>query len=309
MSGLYGRSVLVTGGAGFVGSHLVDALTEENQVRVLDDLSTGQRSNVPPGVRFREADVRDADAIADAIDGVEVVFHLAAGVSVPESVEEPLEYHETNATGSLRVLEAARRADARVVLASSAAVYGTPESVPVTEDELATPLSPYGVSKLAADHYARVYAEAYGLRTVSLRYFNIYGPRQRAGGDGGVVATFRDRAERGMPLVVHGDGEQTRDFVHVDDVVRANLLAATTDVTGQVFNVGTGEPTTVRELAELIREYAAGTVPITHAEPRAGDIRHSCADVSRARETLGYEPTVDLETGIASLFGATTVHL
>ncbi|WP_255198818.1 NAD-dependent epimerase/dehydratase family protein [Halorarius litoreus] len=308
MTGLYGRTVLVTGGAGFVGSHLVDALAEDNNVRILDDLSTGRRGQVPSGVRFREADILDTAALDAAMDGVDVVFHLAAAVSVAESIAMPDRYHAVNATGTLAVLEAARRQDARVVVASSAAVYGAPETVPVTEAEPTTPSSPYGVSKLAADHYARVYADTYGLETVTLRYFNIYGPRQRAGADGGVVATFADRARHGKPLVIEGDGEQTRDFVHVSDVVQANLLAATTDATGRAYNIGTGETTTVGELAALISDYADRRVEITYTDPRPGDIRHSSADISLARDVLGYEPTVALDEGLAALFGATAME-
>lgn len=305
MTGLSGRTVLVTGGAGFVGSHIADALVDDNDVRVLDDLSNGFRANVPERATFSEGDVCDERTLASLMDGVDVVFHQAARVSVAGSVERPTQHHETNATGTLRVLEAARRQDARVVLASSAAVYGAPESVPVGEDEPMTPSSPYGVAKLAADRYAQVYYQEYGLPTVPLRYFNIYGPRQRAGGDGGVVATFAERAKQRTPMVIFGDGGQTRDFVHVDDVVQANLAAATTDAVGRAFNVGTGERTTVRELAEQIREQVSATVPIGHAEPRPGDIRHSCADIARARRELGYEPTIGVTAGLESLIGAT----
>jgi UDP-glucose 4-epimerase len=297
-------TVLVTGGAGFIGSHLVAALAEKNEVRVLDDLSTGHRSNLPDGVQFIHGDVRDTSTLRRAMVGVDVVFHEAALVSVAESVEQPERYHATNATGTLGVLEAARRGDARVVVASSAAVYGHPSTVPVPEDALMRPSSPYGVSKLAADAYTRMYALEYGLETVALRYFNVYGPGQRAGSDGGVVATFVDRATRRAPLLIEGDGSQTRDFVHVSDVVRANLAAATTDATGRAFNVGTGEATTITELTEHVRALVGNGIPVIHTDPRAGDIDHSSADLTRVREELGYEPTLSLREGLASFVGA-----
>lgn len=297
---LTGRTVLVTGGAGFVGSHLVDALVEENEVRVLDDLSTGEREHVHDDATFIEGDVGDPSARERAMSDVDLVFHEAAIVDVPESVSNPRGTHRVNLEAGLDLLEDARREDARVVLASSAAVYGHPDELPVSETATTTPTSPYGVQKLALDRYARVYGELYDLPTVALRYFNVYGPRQR-GPYSGVISTFLEQAGAGQPITVEGDGEQTRDFVHVEDVVRANLLAATTDHVGEAYNVGTGDRTTIRELAETIREATGVDVPIVHREPREGDVRHSEADLSRVRKRLGFEPTVDLETGIRTL--------
>ncbi len=300
---LRGRTVLVTGGAGFIGSHLVDALPETTTVRILDDLSTGDPDRIPDGAALIEGDVRDRNVLATAMEGVDVVFHEAAMVSVPESVEKPRTCHAVNGTASLELLEAARAADARVVLASSAAVYGHPESVPVTEDAPKAPTSPYGVEKLLADQYARVYAERYDLPAVALRYFNVYGPGSNPEYSG-VVDTFLAQARRGDPVTVEGDGDQTRDFVHVDDVVQANLLAAEgllsdEDVAGRAYNVGTGSSVTIEELAHTVRSVVGADVPIVHTDPRPGDIERSRADISRARGELGYEPTVDLEEGLA----------
>lgn len=295
-----GRTVLITGGAGFIGSHLAAALVGDNEVRVLDDLSGGAREFVPDGAELYEGDVRDPQAVAEAMRGADLVFHEAALVSVEESVTDPERSHQTNATAALTVLEQAREEDARVVLASSAAIYGHPESVPVEEGDPKTPSSPYGIDKLSLDHYARAYHDLYGLETVPLRYFNVYGPRQNPEYSA-VVSVFFRQARDGGPVTVEGDGEQTRDFVHVSDVVRANLRAATTDNIGEPFNVATGRSVTVRELAETIVDVTGSDADITHVEERPGDIRHSEADISKAQEGLGYEPTVSLEEGLREL--------
>jgi len=300
---LQGRTALVTGGGGFVGSHIVDALVPETGVVVFDSFARGDRERVPDAARVVEADVRDEDALASAVDGVDVVFHQAAIVSVAQSVEDPTTTHAVNVDGTLAVLEAARRADARVVFASSAAIYGEPTAVPVDEGHPKTPASPYGLEKLAGDHYCRLYADLYDLPTVALRYFNVYGPRQAGGDYAGAITAFAEQARSGGPLRVDGDGEQTRDFVHVADVVRANLLAATTDATGEAFNVGTGEATTIRRVAELVRDTVAPDAEVVHGDPREGDIRESVADIGTARERLGYEPTVSLEDGLADFLG------
>ncbi|WP_227374079.1 NAD-dependent epimerase/dehydratase family protein [Haladaptatus halobius] len=295
-----GKTVLVTGGAGFVGSHLAAALAKENDVRILDDFSSGKRENLPEATTLVEGDVRDPNAVREAMDGVDLVFHEAAMVSVERSVERPLRSHAVTTDGSLVVLNRARREDARVVLASSAAVYGHPDSVPVSESERKRPTSPYGIDKLTADLYARQFCDLYGLETVVLRYFNIYGSRQNPEYSA-VVRVFLDQARRGDPITIEGDGTQTRDFVHVSDVVQANLSAATTDRTGEAFNIGTGESVPIRELAETVRDVTDSDSDIVHTDPRPGDIDHSRADVSRAREALGYEPTVSLSEGLASL--------
>ena len=296
-----GRTVLVTGGAGFVGSHLARALLPDNEVVVLDDLSTGSRAAVPDGARLVVGDVRDRPLVASLVAAADLVFHQAAVVSVERSVTAPAETHAVNATATLGLLEAARGASTRVVLASSAAVYGRPESVPQSEDDRLAPESPYGVAKLAADRYARVYTSLYGVPTVSLRYFNVYGPRPDAGGDGGVVEQFLERARAGEPIPVHGDGSQTRDFVHVRDVVRANLAAATTDRVGRAFNVGTGESLSIADLAGLVAAAADREVRVVHTEAREGDVDHSRADTTATRELLGFEATVPPEEGLGGL--------
>jgi len=303
-----GRTVLVTGGAGFVGSHIVDALVDENEVRVLDDLSNGSAENVPDGATLHTGDLRDETTLAAAMAGVDLVFHQAGLVSVPASVDDPVESHQRNVDATLSLLEHARAEDARVVLASSVAIYGTPDSVPIREGAPKTPQSPYGVDKLALDHYARVYAEQYDLETVSLRYFNVYGPRQAGGEYSGVISTFLEQATAGQALTVEGDGTQTRDFVHVADVVRANLAAATTDATGRAFNVGTGDSTTIRELAEIVRDAVDPTVDIVHTPPRPADIERSAADTTRARRDLGFEATIPIDEGLRALAGAPVVE-
>lgn len=298
---LRGSSVLVTGGAGFIGSHIADELVEVCDVTVLDNLSNGHRDHVPDGAEFVDGDIRDEPTIEHALDGVDTVFHEAALVSVNESVEKPTESHGTNLDATLSILEAARRNDARVVLASSTAIYGDPESLPVSEADTKTPSSPYGLDKLALDHYARLYHDLYGLDTVALRYFNAYGTRQGSGPYGGVISIFVDQALAGDPITIHGDGSQTRDFVHVSDIVAANVEAATTDAVGRAFNIGTGTEASVLELAETIRDVAGSDSEIVHEPARPGDISESRADIHRAGEELGWEPTIGLEDGLREL--------
>ncbi|PCR89170.1 NAD-dependent epimerase/dehydratase family protein [Natrinema ejinorense] len=294
------ETVLVTGGAGFIGSHLVDALVPQNEVRVLDSFTTGDRTHLPDDVTVIDGDVRDPIALQRAARGVDVVFHHAAVVSVSRSVDEPRQSNRTNLEASLLLLEQARQEDARVVVASSAAVYGHPEELPLTETAPTNPTTPYGVQKLATDQYARLYEDLYGLPTVTLRYFNVYGPRQQ-GPYSGVISTFLEQARAGDPITVEGDGQQSRDFVHVSDVVRANMRAAATDAVGEAYNIGTGQRTSVLTLAETIRSATGSSSPIVHREPRAGDIRHSGADTSKATRDLGFTARVGLESGIRSL--------
>jgi UDP-glucose 4-epimerase len=294
------RTVLVTGGAGFIGSHLVDALAPDNEVRVLDDLSSGDPDRLPDGVELFEADVRDPEAVAEAMAGVDVVFHQAGQVDVGRSVENPIESHSINVDGTLAVLEQARATDARVVFASSTAVYGQPVELPLAEDAQKEPESPYGLEKLTADHYIRPYAALYDLETVALRYFNVYGPRQGGGPYSGVIGIFTEQALAGESLTVHGDGTQTRDFVFVDDVVDANRAAATTDHVGEACNVGTGESITIRELAERLVEITGSSSEIEHVDPRPGDIQQSRADIAAARTHLGFEPAVSIEGGLSA---------
>lgn len=295
---LAGKRVLVTGGAGFIGSHLTRSLVAENDVGVLDSLTSGDRSTVPPEATVIEGDIRDEETLATAMEDVDVVFHEAALVSVDQSIADPTTSHAINVQATLSLLEAARDHDARVVLASSAAIYGSPESVPIAEDDRKEPASPYGIEKHAIDQYARRYHDLYGLETVALRYFNVYGPGQVAGDYSGVISIFIEQALAGDPITVEGDGEQTRDFVAVDDVVRANHLAATTDAVGTAYNVGTGTAISIRELADAIRDVTGTDSEVVHVDPRAGDVDHSRADLSQASNRLGYEPTVTIRDGL-----------
>lgn len=299
--GIHGQTVLVTGGAGFIGGHLVASLAADNDVRVLDDLSAGSADRVSAGATLIRGDVRDGAAVEEAMEGVDVAYHLAAVVDVARSVEDPVGSHSVNVDGTLTVLEAARRTSTRVVLASSAAIYGAPESIPVHEDARTEPVSPYGLDKLAVDRYGALYHDLYGLPTVRLRPFNVYGPGQHSGAYSGVIGVFLDQGLAGEPITVHGDGTQTRDFVHVSDVVRAFEAAGATDHVGDAFNVGTGESVSIREVAETVRRVTGGRSEIRHTDPREGDVDHSRADVSRAEALLGYEPRVGLDEGLRTV--------
>ncbi|KAB1189925.1 NAD-dependent epimerase/dehydratase family protein [Haloferax sp. MBLA0076] len=295
------QTVLVTGGAGFIGSHLVDALHRTNEVRVLDDFSSGHRDNLPSDVTLIEGNILNDRAVRTATDGVDVIFHEAAVVDVGASVERPLETHDVNCTGGLTILDRARDEDARVVVASSAAVYGQPTRIPVSEDDPLRPTSPYGLQKVALDRYATMYHDLYGLETVALRYFNVYGRRGEASQYSGVIDAFVRRSLEGDPLVIFGDGTQTRDFVHVDDVVQANLLAATTDNVGTAYNIGTGDSVSIRDLASTIVELTDRPTPVQFEPARPGDIAESEADITRARRDLGFEPTVSLRNGLGRI--------
>ncbi|SDM92678.1 UDP-glucose 4-epimerase [Halogranum gelatinilyticum] len=295
-----GQTVLITGGAGFIGSHLADALVEDNDVYILDNLSTGKPSNLPADVELIRGDIQDTD-VFESLPQADLIFHEAALVSVPKSVEEPARSHAINMGGTLNVLEYARDVNARIVLASSTAIYGDADEIPTPEAESKKPSSPYGIDKTTLDHYAQVYHELYDLEAVPLRYFNVYGPRQAAGDYSGVISIFLKQALNDEPITVHGDGSQTRDFVHVDDVVQANLKAATTDHVGEPYNVGTGSETSIRELAETIRDVTDSNSEIVHTDGRDGDIERSLADISKAQSQLGYEPTILLSEGLATL--------
>lgn len=295
------QSILVTGGAGFIGSHLVETLAADNDVVVVDNLSGGRREWVDDRATLIEGDVRNEQTIARAVDGVDLIFHQAANVSVQRSVEAPVESHETNVDATLRLLEHARNEDARFVFASSAAIYGTPEAVPIDESDPKRPTSPYGAEKHAADQYCRLYHDLYDVETVALRYFNVYGPRQRGGQYSGVIDVFLDQADRGEDITVHGDGAQTRDFVHVDDVVAANCLAAVNGTPGEAYNVGTGDSISIRALAELVRETTETTSDIVHVDAREGDIEQSRPSIEKIQAGLGFEPRRSLDTELETL--------
>ena len=299
--GLCDRTILITGGAGFIGRHLVASLAPANDVHVLDDCSTGDPTTLHPAASLRQGDVRNPESYTEFGADLDLIVHLAGLVSVDRSIEVPRETEQANAAGTLEVLEAARRSDASVVTASSAAVYGEPSAVPVTESQPKTPSSPYGAEKLSGDRYMRLYADLYDLDTVALRYFNVYGPGGIGTDYSGVIDAFLTRARRNEELPVHGDGTQTRDFVHVSDVVQANLLAAVTEQTGDAYNVGTGKSVTINRLAELIVDVTDSSSDIVHTEPRAGDIDESEANIERARDQLGYEPRTTLRDGLEAL--------
>ena len=293
--------VLITGGAGFIGSHLVEHFSGSgHQVRVLDNLRTGHLANLEGlDCDFRRGSVTDIAELEKAMDGVDLVFHLAAMVSVPESMEHPDECVRINTLGALNVLAVARKAGARkVVLASSAAVYGDNPQVPKREDMLPEPKSPYAVTKLDGEYYLRMYREAWGLDTVSLRFFNVFGPRQDPASQyAAAVPIFVHRALRHEDLVIFGDGGQVRDFIFVKDLVRAILLAV--DRGNEVYNVGRGEFITVLELAQRIISVTGSRSKIVFAGERPGDIRASYADISRLRG-LGFTPSADLDSGLAA---------
>ena len=294
---------LVTGGGGFIGSHLVDALLAAGRaVRVLDDFSTGQRANLRDGVEVAQGCVTDAAAVGHAVEGCDVVFHLAALASVAKSVEDPLASHAVCATGTLNVLDAARKAGVRrVVYAGSASAYGgASDPAGQAEDTPLVALSPYAAAKLAGEFYCQAFAATYGLETVRLRFFNVFGPRLRADSPySGVIAIFTAALTAGRTPSVHGDGLQSRDFVYVSDVADALIRAAERPgVSGRVFNVGTGKSVTLLDLiAEMNRILGTSAVP-THGPPRAGDIRHSRAKIESISEALGYAPRVPFAEGL-----------
>ena len=297
---------LVTGGAGFIGSHLVEALLAEGQrVRVIDDLSTGRIANIEPfleKIDFREASLLDLRAVHSAMQGVECVLHQAALSSVPRSVRDPLPTNRVNVEGTLNVLSAARDAKVRrLVYASSSSVYGDPPVAHKIETLPPMPLSPYAVSKLAAEQYCQVFHRVYGLETVCLRYFNVFGPRQDPQSEyAAVVPRFATALLEGRRPVIYGDGEQSRDFTYVSNVVVANLLALRADgAAGEVFNIAGGERITVNELAAILAQLTNRTLEPVHEPKRAGDVVHSLADISKAGRILRYVPGVRVRDGLA----------
>jgi UDP-glucose 4-epimerase len=291
---------LVTGGAGFIGSNLVTLLLAHgHDVVVLDDLSSGYQDNLEPGVDLIVADVASGPDVTAAVGGCDAVFHLAASVGNSRSIENPVRDATTNVLGTLNVLEACRSAAIpRVVFSSSAGIFGELKTLPISEDHPQDPDSPYGVSKLAAEKACLVYNKLYGMRNVCLRYFNVYGPRQRFDAYGNVIPIFGERALTGQELIVFGDGEQTRDFVHVQDVAAANLAAGQSAASG-AFNIGSGTRISINDLADWVNELTGAGVPTRHTEPRAGDVRDSLADTSAAAGAFGFSPAVDLKAGLA----------
>lgn len=303
------KRVVITGGAGFIGSNIAEELSARNELIIVDDLSSGRPDNIAhlhrlPNVSFRQGSILDLALLREAIRGADYVFHLAALASVPLSIEDPLRTEQVNTLGTLNVLVAARDSRVKkVVFSSSCAVYGDTPCLPALEDMLPQPLSPYAVTKAAAEHYCSVFRHVYGLPAVALRYFNVYGPRQDPRSEyAAVVPKFISRALAGSPLTVFGDGQQTRDFVYVKDVVSANIGAAESDVSG-VFNIGSGRPTSVLQLADLILKLTGARSTLVHQPPQPGEIRHSHGDISRAAQ-FGYNPRHSIEEGIRETIAA-----
>jgi UDP-glucose 4-epimerase len=297
--------ILVTGGAGFIGSHLVDALLRRGHaVRVLDDLSSGRLANlhaVRHDIEFLKGDCADPSVVRRAVERRDVVFHEAAVPSVARSVVDPARSHQANATATLSLLVAARDAGVRrLVYAGSSSVYGAEPGLPKRESMPTRPKSPYGVAKLLGEHYLRVFAELYGLETLTLRYFNVFGPRQDPSSPySGVISLFTTKLLAGKTPVIYGDGRQSRDFTYVANVVEANLRALeATGLRGQTVNVATGRRISLLRLLSAIGREVGRPSRARHLASRAGDIRHSLADISAARRLLGYRPTVDFETGL-----------
>jgi UDP-glucose 4-epimerase len=301
------RRVCVTGGAGFIGSHLCDALVQCGaQVTVIDDLSNGRRDNlaaIAQRIRLVEGSILDAAALQRAVEGAELVFHEAAMCSVPGSVEHPLESHQVNATGTVQVLDSARHLGVnRVVYAASGgSAYGNSPQLPKVETMLPEPMSPYAVGKLAGEFMLRAFAECYGLSCISLRYFNIFGARQRSDSPyAAVIPLFATAMREGRPVTIYGDGTQTRDFTHVSNVVHANLLAGASEkpLRGEVVNIACGRSYNLLELVEKMGKILEVKPQSRFAPPRVGEVQHSMASIQAARAMLGYEPITDFEQGL-----------
>jgi nucleoside-diphosphate-sugar epimerase len=296
---------LVTGGAGFIGSHVVRRLLElGHAVRVLDDFSTGRRENlaeVESRIELIEGDICDRATAEATAKGAEVVFHLAARASVPRSVKFPREANEANVTGTLNLLLAARDAGTRrFVYSASSSAYGETPTLPKVEDMAPQPLSPYAVSKLTAEYYCRCFTHVYGLETVSLRYFNVFGPRQDPNSAyAAVIPAFVSRMIHGKRPIVFGDGEQSRDFCYIENVVSANMLAMQAErTTGETVNIACGERTTLNRMIALINQQLGTSIEPEYQDPRPGDVRHSLADISAAERVIGYKPLVMFEEGL-----------
>jgi len=299
------RTYLVTGGAGFIGSHIAEALVRRGErVRVLDNLSTGHLSNMDgfrDRIEFVEGDLIDGNLVAEVVDGVDCIFHEAALASVPLSVERPLDTNAACVTGTVTLLDAARRAGVRrVVYAGSASAYGDQPSSSKRESDPAYPLSPYAAAKLAAEAYCHAFTASYRLETVTVRYFNVFGPRQDpASRYSAVIPLFITALLAGRQPVIFGDGLQSRDFSYIDNVVHGNLLAAdASNVAGRTFNIADGRSINLLTLLEMLGRLLGTDVKPRHAEPRPGDIRESLADITQARNMLGYEPLIDFEEGL-----------
>lgn len=303
--------ILVTGGAGFIGSHVVDALLKRgDEVVVLDNFTTGSKSNLQnhfgkSGFRLVEGDIRDQKKTRETLEGVDAIIHEAAVTSVPFSIQNPEVTRDVNLEGTLNLLRLAlERGAKRFIFASSCAVYGKQKKLPIVEDALPNPLSPYADFKLAAEEQCLKFYRENGLETVVLRYFNVYGPRQSGGEYAGVMVKFKERLLQNQPPIIYGNGKQTRDFIHVQDVVKATLLAVERDVVGEIFNIGSGKAISIRALCDLFLEVSGKTrLRPVHKPPRAGEIRYSLADVKKAKKILGFKPTVAIKDGVKGFWG------
>jgi len=301
------KKVVVTGGAGFIGSHLAEELAAQGYaVVILDDFSTGRKENIASlrqkkNIEFVQGSITDLSGLQKLFGGIDCVFHQAAMARVPRSIEDPITVNQVNITGTLNVLVAARdQGVKKVVFASSSSVYGDAATLPQREDMIPSPLSPYALTKLTGEHYGIIFKQLYGLSTVCLRYFNVYGPGQDPHSQYAmVIPAFIDRAANNLPPVIHGDGEQSRDFTFIGDVVKANILAAESTAEG-VYNIGSGRSITIKQLAEKIIQLMRKDLKPLHDKPRPGDVRHALADISRAK-SFGYEPEWSLEDGLKKL--------
>lgn len=297
---------LITGGAGFIGSNIAIELIKQNHsVRILDNLATGRLENLDgyhDKIEFISGDLRNLSVVRKAVDGVDYVLHQGALPSVARSIKDPIASNEANTTGTLNVLVAARDAGVkRVIYASSSSIYGNTPKLPKREDMPANPISPYAISKYSGEQYCRVFTSIYGLETAALRYFNVFGPRQNPESQyAAVIPLFINAVLNGEPITIYGDGEQTRDFTYVENVVQANLLAChAEDAAGEMFNIACGQRTSINQLAQIIKELMnAPNHPIIYTDSRPGDVKHSFANISKAKSILGYEPKFELVEGL-----------
>ncbi len=291
---------IITGGAGFIGSNLAEVLSRDNEVIIVDDLSTGNEANISGfEIELVKGSITDLDLLRKTFKGADYVFHQAAIPSVPRSIKDPVSTNEANVTGTLKVLIAARDCSVKkVIFASSSSAYGDTPELPKREDMNPNPLSPYAVTKLIGEYYCSVFDEVYDLKTVALRYFNVYGPKQDPHSDyAAVIPKFIKRIQEGKPPIIYGDGNQTRDFTSVDDVVNANILAAESDAKG-VYNVATGKRITINELASVIMAIMGRDLDPIHEKPREGDVLHSLGDITKAKKDFGYAPGDKLEANL-----------
>ena len=300
---LKGKNILVTGGAGFIGSHLVDRLSLGNKVIVLDNLFSGSLSNLEKSkdrITFIKGDVLDKALLKDIVAEVEFVFHLAANVGNIRSIKDPYFDMDVNIKGMLNLLEACRNSNIkRLVYSSSGAIFGEARYLPIDEEHPLNPESPYAVSKLAAEKYCFAFHKVHGVPTAALRYFNVYGPRQDTSEYANAISIFLNRIKDGKSLTIFGDGKQTRDFVFIEDVVTANILAATQSAAvGEIFNIATGQATSINQITDIIKQISGRESPIIYADPRAGEVRDSRANIDKARKLLGYSPKTNLKDGL-----------